>query len=488
MKVLLSVAKYSLVGILVLLVCLLIQKKSTASAASYNPNYLVSNTDFIDIHSMNTTEIQNFLVSRGSCLKDYSQNGRSAAQIIHDAAHGHGDASGSISGITINSTTGTINPEALLVTLQKEQSLISDPSRCTDAVLRKAMGYGCPDSGGCSSTYAGFTKQVEWAAWQLRFNYERASGHGFSNYQVGQNFCFDDWNGTHCGTFNNRATAALYRYTPHVYNGNYNFWNLFHNVYKFQRPAYAYAYVAQNANPSLRRGRSYKFVLRIRNTGSQTWYRNKVNLGTSHGNDRIPIFLREGGDPSGWISGNRVRMLQSSVAPDAVASFVFYMKVPTNISAGSYNEYFQPVVEGIKWMPDKGIFWKVTVPESPPALSHSYVSQNGNPTLLKGRSYKFVLRVKNTGSTTWQRSWLHLGTDNAQDRIPGFIRGGGWASPNRINMVQSSVASGETATFEFYMKVPTNFNSGSYKEYFRVVADGRGWLQDYGIYWNINVR
>lgn len=124
---------------------------------------------------------------------------------------------------------------------------------------------------------------------------------------------------------------------------------------------YSYEYVAQNANPSLRRGRSYKFVLRIKNTGSQTWYRNRVNLGTSHNQDRIPLFLREGGDPSGWISGNRIRMLQSSVASGATATFEFYMKVPTNMSLGSHYEYFQPVVDGVGWMPDKGIFWRIYV-------------------------------------------------------------------------------------------------------------------------------
>ena len=31
---------------------------------------------------------------------------------------------------------------------------------------------------------------------------------------------------TQASTANN-ATAALYRYTPHVFNGNYNFWKFF---------------------------------------------------------------------------------------------------------------------------------------------------------------------------------------------------------------------------------------------------------------------
>lgn len=492
MKAVLFIVKYTMIGMLVLLTCLFIQKKTSAVAASFNPSYLISNTDFVDTGGMNTAEIQQFLNNRGSCLSNYSQDGRSAAQIIYDAAHGHGDASGSMNGITINSSTGTVNPEVLLVTLQKEQSLISDHSRCTDNVLRKAMGYGCPDSGDCNPKYNGFTKQVEWGAWQLRYNYERASGHGFSDYQVGQSFCFDDCNGQHCGRFDNRATAALYRYTPHVYNGNYNFWNLYHNTYQFQRPSYSYSYVTQSAYPTLRKGGSYKFILKIKNTGSQTWTQNVLHLGTSHSQDRVSGFLREGGTPTGWLSSNRIKMKEASVVPNATATFEFYMKVPNNMPSGSYNEYFQPIAEHITWMEDKGIFWRVTVPQSPPQYSYSYVGQNAHPTLSKNGSYKFILKVKNTGSVTWQKQWLHLGTDRGQDRVSGFYRAGGdpsgWVSNNRIVMKENTVAPNQTATFEFYMKVPPYFVSGSYKEYFRVVADSRAWMQDYGIYWNIKVR
>ncbi|OGD65652.1 hypothetical protein A2215_01200 [Candidatus Berkelbacteria bacterium RIFOXYA2_FULL_43_10] len=34
-------------------------------------------------------------------------------------------------------------------------------------------------------------------------------------------------------TFANQATASCYRYTPYVFFGNYNVWNLFYNTYDF---------------------------------------------------------------------------------------------------------------------------------------------------------------------------------------------------------------------------------------------------------------
>ena len=196
------------------------------AAEGFDPSRLIDDSHFIAINNLTIAEIQGFLSDQCGFLATYSENGRSAAQIIYDASHGFGDASGDWAGITINSSTGTVNPAVLLVTLQKEQSLITR-TEAGQNVLDTAMGYGCPDSGGCNPAYQGFTKQVENAAWQLRYNYERAQGHGFDDYQVGQSFAFNDYNGLHEGVFGNRATAALYRYTPHVYNGNYNFWNLF---------------------------------------------------------------------------------------------------------------------------------------------------------------------------------------------------------------------------------------------------------------------
>ncbi len=193
--------------------------------SNYYYNSLVSDSDFVNINSYSENDIQNFLVSKGSYLKDYEQNGRRAARIIYDAAHGYGEATGTLNGIAIDQSTGTINPKAIIVTLQKEQSLVTEQTR-NDGRLDHATGYACPDSSSCDSRYLGFTKQVENAAWQLRYNYERAQGHGFSDYQVNQIKSFSDPSGSYGVTFSNRATASLYRYTPHVFNGNYNFWKL----------------------------------------------------------------------------------------------------------------------------------------------------------------------------------------------------------------------------------------------------------------------
>ena len=197
----------------------LAQAKTHSAKKTSTSNAPVSDADFININGLSAAQVQSILSTNGSFLRNFSEGGRSAAQIIWDAAHGHGDASGSINGISIRNT---INPAAILATLQKEQSLVYMKDR-NDGALRAAMGYGCPDGGGCDGKYAGFTKQVENGAWQLRYNYERAKSHGFTTYQVGQTIILDGQK----VYLANRTMASLYRYTPHLgvnFNIYFNKW------------------------------------------------------------------------------------------------------------------------------------------------------------------------------------------------------------------------------------------------------------------------
>ena len=329
-----------------------------AHAVAFDQNRLIDDVEFTNVGSMSVDDVQRFLIQQGSFLAQYSENGRSAAQIIVDASLGFGDASGTINGISISPVTGTVSPAILLTLLQKEQSLISMTSQ-NDAALRTAMGYSCPDSGGCNPAYAGFTKQVENAAWQLRYNYARAQGTGFSDYQVGQTACFSNPSGgTDCPTFANRATAALYRYTPHVYNGNYNFWNLYTNVYRFTIPDFAASWVGQNSYPTVANGQTTTMTISYRNTGSNTWTRGVVNLGTVNSDYSWKI----GGYQlaSNWLSPNRPAGLdQATVAPGEIGSFTFQITNPA-LSAGNYRLDVGLVADGIKWLPiNTHAYWDV---------------------------------------------------------------------------------------------------------------------------------
>jgi hypothetical protein len=468
-----------------------------AFASSFNPNNIISDGAFINIDAMNASSIQRFLESQNSYLKDFSEGGRSAAQIIYDASHGYNSASGTMGGIAINSDTGTVSPQVILVTLQKEQGLLSKSTK-DDGALSRAMGYACPDSGGCSSTYAGFTKQVENAAWQLRYNFERAQGKGFSDYQVDQTINVASSGGypNMDVTFSNRATASLYRYTPHVYFGNYNFWNMYYNTYSFQDPEFGSSLVSQNSYPEIFKGDSYNFQVTFRNSGRSTWTKDSVFLGTSRNKDRISQFIREGDGPSGWSAPNRIQMQQNSVAPGQTATFNFWLKTPNGINVGTYREYFQMVAENITWMEDTGLYWDIKVQPEYEKYHYNVVSQNSYPSITPGEGYNYILTVRNSGAGTWQKGQVNLGTDKKLDRITPFIRNdinnpfgnpSGWGAQNRIQMQENSVAPGQTATFSFWMSAPYDMKSSVYKEYFRLVAENVTWMEDYGIYWDVTV-
>lgn len=220
--------------------------------ASGAMNKVMEDSDFIATGSMNEAQIQDFLVANNSYLKDYQENGKSAARIIYEAAHGLYDAAVgcAFTGLCVTSETGTISPRVILVYLQKEQGLITKTSR-DDYALTYAMGYACPDNGGCSKCpYPGFAQQVGWGAWQLRYNFEAAKlGVDWWNqkypgsdsvYYVGQTKSIHSWDGDRMVTFQNAATASIYRYTPHVFDSAYNVWQFF----------YGWNWPAGNNNPA----------------------------------------------------------------------------------------------------------------------------------------------------------------------------------------------------------------------------------------------
>ncbi len=331
---------------------------SSPKAKAYDANNLASDAAFINIHTLSVAGIQAIFIQYNSFLKNFSENGRSAAQIIYDAAHGHGDASGVWNGITIDSSTGTINPIAILATIQKEEGIVSgyysQIEHYNQVRVDWAMGYAVCDS--CSLDdpnvvkYKGFTKQVEWGAWQLRYNYERAYGHGFGDYQVGQTQIIDG----QAVTFANRATASLYRYTPHL-GTNFSYY------FELWSSSYQATHVSQSSYPTVTNGQVVTMTISYRNTGSLTWTKGVVNLGLV---DRNFNWLWGGYDMrSNWLSSNRLATLnEDSVAPGSIGTFTFTI-ANSNAPAGNHRLDVGLVADGITWFNrSTHAYWDVWVP------------------------------------------------------------------------------------------------------------------------------
>ena len=232
--------------------------------SAFDPGLIISDSVFFDFGSMTVEEIQAFLDSRVvdcratdtaiDCLKNYrinipetpatepeqvgpcsaipAKDQATAAEVIHAIANACG-----------------INPKVLIVTLQKEQGLVTS-TKPTEYMYRAAMGFGCPDSDPaiCGKVFVGLFNQLYRAARQFQW-YGNPEG-SFTYWKPGRPVAMRYHPRSSCGTksfvLQNQATANLYYYTPYTPNdaalnnlygsgdscsayGNRNFWRFFHD-------------------------------------------------------------------------------------------------------------------------------------------------------------------------------------------------------------------------------------------------------------------
>ena len=226
------------------------------SGEEFDPGFIISDERFFDYASMSEADIQRFLDEQvpvcdatdpslpclrhlvtstsdrepasNGCAGYQSEGWESAAHIIYKVAQ-----------------SCRINPQVILTTLQKEQSLVTS-TRPSAWQYQAATGWGCPDTAECDSRYFGFFNQVYRSAWQFR---EYTATPYYWRYKIGVNTVQYHPNAA-CGSstvvIRNQATANLYIYTPYQPNaaalanlwgsgdscsayGNRNFWRIFYS-------------------------------------------------------------------------------------------------------------------------------------------------------------------------------------------------------------------------------------------------------------------
>ncbi|MEE2789162.1 MAG: hypothetical protein VX589_17635 [Myxococcota bacterium] len=197
--------------------------KSDLYGRAFDPNNLMDDDVFEDAYYMTEAELDAFLAKTPyrtrSFLADYVVGGRSAANLIIDAA-----------------TTYRINPLVLLTKLQVETSLIFKTNTPSDHTINRAMGCGCPDNDpACTNAPRGLHGQVKCAARlfrqylvELKSRNQTVSGWGVGRGKESVEETIV--------TPANKATAALYTYTPWVLpgqGGNWLFWNVLRKFSRF---------------------------------------------------------------------------------------------------------------------------------------------------------------------------------------------------------------------------------------------------------------
>lgn len=283
-----SIKFIALLAVCSLFTPLFTQSASAVTKADWDASRIIDDAIFFNPDRMSVQEIQNFLNAKVptcdtngekmyndtqtraqwaqannrplppyTCLKSYTQN---IPGIAADSYCSGSIGAGTKSAATIIKEVAlacNINPQVILVTLQKEQSLITDdwpwPVQYT-----KATGMGCPDTSlspdvdanqnGCYDEYEGFFKQIYYGARQFQRYVKEPD---LFNYAIGRNsYIAYQANNSSCGgtyiTPRSEATAALYNYTPYQPNtaaldnmygtgdacsayGNRNFWRMWND-------------------------------------------------------------------------------------------------------------------------------------------------------------------------------------------------------------------------------------------------------------------
>jgi len=370
---------------------------SAAPVTGFNAGRIIDDSVFTDKNSMTPASIQNFLNSKVpncdtngvqqsefgggtraqygasknnpapfTCLKDYSENGKSAAQIIYDVGQEF-----------------SINPQVIIVLLQKEQALVTD-TWPFQVQYRTATGYGCPDTAACDSQYFGLTNQIRWSARMFRAILNN-SPTWYTPYVLGNNFI--QWSPTaSCGgstvNIQNRSTQALYNYTPYQPNqaalnteygtgdgcsayGNRNFYQYFKDWFgSTNGPEYSAMFTSQALYSDAARttplpkandqyivppsATVYATVTAL-NNGRKNWD-SSTSLGTAS-----PIDRRSALQDNSWLTPQRVtKATAGTVAPANSGIFNFTLKTPS--TGGTYSESFGVVQDGVMWTNDTTTF------------------------------------------------------------------------------------------------------------------------------------
>ncbi|WP_382303920.1 cell wall-binding repeat-containing protein [Herbiconiux sp. UC225_62] len=215
---------------------------------SFRPDDIISDKNMYTGTAMSVGSVQAFLQAQVptcragyTCLKDYKTSTPSMAGDSRCTAY---TGSGSESAATIIAKVGQacgVSQKALLVLIQKESQLVADDWP-VDKQYQQATGFDCSDSAPCNPDYAGFFKQVYWAAWTLK---DYKVDPGSTQYQVGVPVIVKYSDAAGCGgtelTIRTQATASLYNYTPYQPDsdalagiegkcasfGNLNFWIIY---------------------------------------------------------------------------------------------------------------------------------------------------------------------------------------------------------------------------------------------------------------------
>jgi len=213
---------YAALRFFILSFAVLLFAAQPAVAAEFDPNLIISDSQFRDVNSMNEADIQAFLEKQPGVLSKLvtpNHNGvpQRVSKIIYDSCQEFG-----------------ISPKVMLTMLQKEQSLLTR-TVVDKRTLERAIGAGCPN--GVDNRYPGFGNQI-WNGARMLDGYGEGKTTTYVKiWKPGMTYSVAEGSVTP----RNIATYKLFVYNPVIgarqpygdlssqssLSGNANFWRIY---------------------------------------------------------------------------------------------------------------------------------------------------------------------------------------------------------------------------------------------------------------------
>jgi len=244
-------------------------------------------------------------------------------------------------------------------------------------------------------------------------------------------------------------------------------------------------WAGQSVVGPLAAGQATSVTLRLQNTGTATWTRGVSGLQVNLGVRGDSTWWSDKGLAAGWLSANRVATTSESlVPPGGTGTFVFEVKAPQ--VPGSYRLWLRPVVDGVIWLEDEGIYVPLDVVNG---YHSKWAGQAAYPTVSGGTVVTLSVTYRNTGALPWvrgaTRQQANLGVVNDDTRWSPYAIN--WLAANRPATTQeAAVQPGGLGTFVFQMRAPSA--PGVYDIRLRPVIDGVTWMEDEGVFLRVTVR
>jgi hypothetical protein len=355
-----------------------VSAQAALTGSDFQAGNIISNEVMYFTDSMTASSIQSFLTAKGgtckagyTCLSKYKTDTQNRAADSICGAYKGAKAETAATIIYKSAQACHVNPQALIVTLEKEQSLVSGTSP-TSLTYRKATGYGCSDSANCDKLFYGFYNQVFLAA----KSFQRVP----SSYLPGKTSKILYSPAKGCTTksvkVENKATSRLYTYTPYTPNkaaladlkgtgdkcssyGNRNFWRIFNTWFGSSvLPQSSMAFVRATYQDILGRSASDADVVKKSKEYSLSSSSARIALGkailtsTEARTDAVKAayLLTLGRAPSSADAATWVKRIvskqvkQDDLIPTYLASDEFYKKKSGGTTAGYVTALYQQIL------------------------------------------------------------------------------------------------------------------------------------------------